>query len=425
MPDPRRMALQNVVARNSENLSSALQLLTPGMTQAQAGAYYHELLPQNAPQTYEHAFERRKKLLLETHGDAVVTSAWFAECKGRFVVGLGDASVLETSLRLLRPWGVPYLPGSALKGVAAKAAHARGGDWAAAPQPGAQPGSHHANLFGSVDQAGLVTFHDAWWKPSKEVPIHPDVMTGHHQDYNGGKGLPLDSDSPNPVSFVSATGTYLVALTGPSDWVELAKALLAEALELDGIGAKTSTGYGRFALGAAVLSEREQARQSALDTLKDLEKRHAGPQTAGAVIKELLDHREALGDEGLLARAADLFRHDPAAWKSWMKKDKRTKDERWVGSALARLQEETPAPTSSTANAPAPTAAPSETWIEGEASVTSDKKAQFVELRVGDAVYRAKFKDVEGAKNLPLDRPTRVRAKLKNGKKLRAIELLP
>ncbi|GAB6134921.1 type III-B CRISPR module RAMP protein Cmr6 [Thermococcus prieurii] len=39
------------------------------------------------------------------------------ETKSRLVVGLGDESVYETSIRLLRNYGVPYIPGSALKGV--------------------------------------------------------------------------------------------------------------------------------------------------------------------------------------------------------------------------------------------------------------------------------------------------------------------
>ncbi|WP_086976049.1 type III-B CRISPR module RAMP protein Cmr6 [Archaeoglobus fulgidus] len=38
--------------------------------------------------------------------------------KSRLVVGLGDESVYETSIRLHRNYGVPYIPGSALKGVA-------------------------------------------------------------------------------------------------------------------------------------------------------------------------------------------------------------------------------------------------------------------------------------------------------------------
>lgn len=41
--------------------------------------------------------------------------------QGRMAVGLGDESVLETSVTLHRTYGVPYIPGSALKGLKAVA----------------------------------------------------------------------------------------------------------------------------------------------------------------------------------------------------------------------------------------------------------------------------------------------------------------
>src|SRR5207302_10163433 len=42
-----------------------------------------------------------------------------AHVKGRMIIGLGDESVLETAITLHRTYGVPYIPGSALKGLAA------------------------------------------------------------------------------------------------------------------------------------------------------------------------------------------------------------------------------------------------------------------------------------------------------------------
>src|SRR5437667_12057289 len=48
--------------------------------------------------------------------------------RGRMVVGLGSESVLEASISLHRTYGVPYIPGSALKGLAASYAHHRLGE---------------------------------------------------------------------------------------------------------------------------------------------------------------------------------------------------------------------------------------------------------------------------------------------------------
>jgi hypothetical protein len=51
-----------------------------------------------------------------------------------------------------------------------------------------------------------------------------------------------------PVSFLSARpgAQFLIALSGPPGWPELAQHLLLEALALWGVGGKTSSGYGRM-----------------------------------------------------------------------------------------------------------------------------------------------------------------------------------
>jgi CRISPR-associated protein Cmr6 len=173
-----------------------------------------------------------------------------AEVQGRLVVGLGAESILETAITLHRTYGVPYLPGSALKGLAAAAAHRHlaHDDWRKAG-PGREIGPSHRVLFGDLGDAGWVTFHDALWIPAGDrLPLDPDVMTVHHAPYYRGEEEkpPADWDSPNPVSFLTARGRYLLALTGPEPWVNAALAILTEALKSDGLGAKTAAGYGRM-----------------------------------------------------------------------------------------------------------------------------------------------------------------------------------
>lgn len=171
-----------------------------------------------------------------------------ATVQGRMVVGLGAESVLETAIMLHRAYGVPYIPGSALKGLAAAAAHKHLEDpkWRKLGEDG-KIGEWHHILFGDQEASGYVTFHDALWIPNGErFPLDLDVMTVHHPDYYQGSSPPSDCDSPNPVAFVSARGRYLLALTGPKEWASTAMNLLVEALENDGIGAKTAAGYGRL-----------------------------------------------------------------------------------------------------------------------------------------------------------------------------------
>jgi cold shock CspA family protein len=74
-------------------------------------------------------------------------------------------------------------------------------------------------------------------------------MTIHHSKYySTGTEPPADWDDPIIVPFLAATGTFLVALSGPAKWVDAAFLILEHALRAEGIGAKTSAGYGRLTL---------------------------------------------------------------------------------------------------------------------------------------------------------------------------------
>jgi len=169
------------------------------------------------------------------------------EAPGRLVVGLGGESVLETSVTLHRTYGVPFIPGSALKGLAASYAHRRLEDvlWR-------EGGMAHQAAFGTTEQAGCVVFYDALYIPGTGVdrrPLHQDVMTVHHpQYYRGEDSAPADWDSPIPVHFLTSTGKYLLAVSGPDLWSQKALEILGLALAEEGVGGKTSRGYGRMAL---------------------------------------------------------------------------------------------------------------------------------------------------------------------------------
>ncbi len=196
------------------------------------------------PTIYKSFFGRWKAQLEKLSSateDMVLVQAEF-KAKGRMVIGLGGAGVLETSMALHRTYGVPYIPGSALKGLCSSYAHQRLTHTAWKKSP--SQGSSHATIFGNIDSAGYVTFFDAL--PSSFM-IHPDVLTPHHQDYNGGKDAPpADWDSPIPVPFLSCDGTFLIAFSAPAEWQDSVLEVLKLALTDFGIGAKTSSGYGRL-----------------------------------------------------------------------------------------------------------------------------------------------------------------------------------
>lgn len=204
------------------------------------------------PESYRTFYTTRWKPALIAQCPAIHPPQ-IATVQGRMVVGLGDESVLETSIRLHHTYGVPYIPGSALKGLAAHyARNCLTEEWTPDSDTFCYLSRAYTTVFGTPDHAGYLTFFDALYVPGSGVKgqvLYPDVITVHHQDYYAGKpSAPADWDSPNPVPFLSATGSYLVALAGPEAWVAATFTILGQALQTMGIGAKTSSGYGRMHL---------------------------------------------------------------------------------------------------------------------------------------------------------------------------------
>ncbi len=163
----------------------------------------------------------------------------------RLVAGLGASHVLETALTLDRNTGLPYLPGSTVKGLArawgllevAAQLNVKLEDTDAEGQPllntvaelliaepdetllqtlrRLRPTSDVENaeayiqwfrlIFGSQINAAAVCFLDAIYYGESAPQYASDVMTPHYVNYyteNGGRP-PSEDDNPNPVSFIT------------------------------------------------------------------------------------------------------------------------------------------------------------------------------------------------------------------------------
>jgi CRISPR-associated protein Cmr6 len=194
-----------------------------------------------------------------------------ASVSGRMIVGLGDESVLETSVTLHRTYGVPFIPGSALKGLAAGYSRQQlaESDWN-------MSSDYYRTMFGDTEDSGYLTFFDAFYIPKsgfKGHALYADVLTVHHQQYyQDASAPPADWDSPVPVPFLSATGKYLIALDAPQGcemWLAAAFQILEAALLEAGIGAKTSSGYGRLKLDPLPI---DLDKQRADELIREIEK---------------------------------------------------------------------------------------------------------------------------------------------------------
>jgi len=211
----------------------------------------------------------------------------------RLVVGLGDESVYETSVRLLRNYGVPYIPGTALKGIARAYALEKLADEklndlkdifetndfseivgkldkALSNEGKLENGEKLeikatfgknklevsfqdlVEIFGTTEKSGKVVFFDALPVPNGNLdePLEFDIMNPHYGPYYQNGKAPGDWHDPRPVIFLVVRPgiefKFAVAPLGNEELARKTRAILEEALKNHGVGAKTSLGYGRF-----------------------------------------------------------------------------------------------------------------------------------------------------------------------------------
>jgi CRISPR type III-B/RAMP module RAMP protein Cmr6 len=162
-------------------------------------------------------------------------------------LGLGNETVTEIGITTQHTYGVPVIPGSAVKGVCRRGAERL-------LKEGKIKAEEFRVLFGDTDSASYFIFWDAWYVPGSVggKPFHQDVITVHHPDYYGKSGKenrwPTDFDDPNPVPFlvVKPGAQFLFAVDAPAEWSKFIQQLLIWSLSNIGVGGKTNAGYGYF-----------------------------------------------------------------------------------------------------------------------------------------------------------------------------------
>ena len=154
-------------------------------------------------------------------------------------------------MTLDRVTGIPIIPASALKGLAAS--YAMLSVLETTQREEAEKDPDFAAIFGTQDQAGKVIFLDA--VPTEVPTLEPDIMNCHYQEYYGdttGTKSPTPYQSPIPVYFLTLgrASKFAFAIAGRDSsnstaaLVRLAEKWLKAGLQELGIGAKTAAGYG-------------------------------------------------------------------------------------------------------------------------------------------------------------------------------------
>lgn len=211
---------------------------------------------------YERLGARHGPLLADLLGrlERVSDERFDLRSTGPFASGLGQDHPVENGFSFDPLTGVPFLAGSALKGLARASARLLG-----------EPADLVSRALGSPPPAwgasgdalapGELVFLGAW--PTSWPKLKVEILNPHHESYQKDQGrpaadrtrLPSYADEPVPVTFLTvAPGTrfrVFLGLTARAERADLAlvRRWLQVGFDWQGAGAKTSSGFGRMAPG--------------------------------------------------------------------------------------------------------------------------------------------------------------------------------
>lgn len=313
------------------------------------------------------------------------------QLEGRLAINLADSLIQNAGICLDRLFGMPFIPGSAVKGVCRHAALEE--LKASSDDKQAQLFEDYRSVFGTADndfangdlrpyrelladrsenQRGSISFLPAY--PVNEAKIVVDLTCVHYPDYyRSGRTEDLSKEKPLPNSFpaveIGAQFAFCLVLnrmdTSPSA-LQAARRWLESALCVRGLGAKTASGYGWFSLKPEIVEQIESDERKEADVIKvkiaiadanqktidvELERLAAMPPAEAACERFKLLNQESFAkkvselvslgpddQKGLLLALLTPEKRD--TWKTWKKSAKQANKARVeVVVAAAKIHE--------------------------------------------------------------------------------------
>ncbi|MGV3771290.1 MAG: type III-B CRISPR module RAMP protein Cmr6 [Verrucomicrobiales bacterium] len=296
------------------------------------------------------------------------------QLEGRLAINLSGSLIQNAGISLDRLFGMPFIPGSAVKGSARHAALEE--LKTASGEKQAELFQHFRMVFGTADNdfeagdlarfarylqpgqspnyKGGVSFLPAY--PLNEARIVVDLTNVHYPEYyQSGRMEDLSKENPRPNPFpVVETGAqfaFCFVANHPElspEALHSARQWLEAALTIRGLGAKTAAGYGWFLLQPALLEkleaeEKAEAEAAAKKAAEEAAKRQkeeelARKRAALPPHEAARDDYKVLNQEAFAKIASDLNTLSPDqqkgfllalltpekkdSWKTWKKSDK-------------------------------------------------------------------------------------------------------
>lgn len=286
--------------------------------------------------------DRRWEMVVELKGQNLCLKT-----ASPFVTGLGREHPVENGFLWHHTLGVPYLPGSSIKGMV----RAWIEQWA-----NEKDEEEINRIFGprqkqptEQPQVGEVVFLDAI--PLYPVRLKADIMTPHYGEYYQNKERPKapgDWISPVPIPFlaVKEDTTFHFAVvprrqppfetpgeSGRSPELPVGSTegggycaaadkearkvcrWLKDALKWIGAGAKTAVGYGRMSVDDSNQERCEEERREQKQKAKDAKKRDAELAKASPIEREILNFLAERKDKSMEDYIAVIGEVEKGRWK--------------------------------------------------------------------------------------------------------------
>jgi len=338
----------------------------------------------------EHS-ERFIRLATRSLGENAII--FCARLRSRLAINLSDGIIENGGIALDRLFGLPYIPGSAVKGNARHAALAEIDNASEAERP--ELLKRFVSVFGAVasewdnrksigsrngdpkerrDQKGGVSFLAAY-PANEKVALNVDLTNVHTPDYyvgrNAGNPNQLANERLRPnyfpvvepgaaFSFVIALNTIGLQAENPQQILSDAKRWLEEALTVHGIGAKTGAGYGWFEIAPEILesvlqnieSEPEKGAEESADSTPPAdetdspgsegssEEEKAKQKIKSAGIQEFANFVADIAEKSEFERKAiveELRTERKDRWRTW-KRSKKPNDKKRVEEVLKVIE---------------------------------------------------------------------------------------